>query len=119
MIFNIFSKNSKIKNMLLIHLVINASILKCSINVSYQIDVDIIFFSKYQSTKKKKGVNGPKAQRRKIREQSETKLLGDQAIERKGQNIWPTNTEISWLKGRDPLKTEYQKINMGDPLSPT
>jgi len=82
--------------MFLIHLVINVSILKCSINVSYQIDVDIIFFSKYQSTKKKKiGVNGPKAQRRKIRDQSETKLLEDQAIERKGQNIWPTNTEIS------------------------
>jgi len=45
--------------------------------------------------KKKKGVNGPKAQRRKIRDQSETKLLEDQAIERKGQNIWPTNTGIS------------------------
>jgi hypothetical protein len=107
--------------MLSIHWVINASVLKCSINVSYQINVDIIFFSKNQSTKKIKkiGVNGPKAQRRKIRDQSETKLLRDQAIKRKGQNIWPINTEISWLKGRDPLKTEYQKINMGDPLSPT
>jgi len=52
-------------------------------------------FQNIKVQKKKIGVNGPKAQRRKIRDQSETKLLEDQAIERKGQNIWPTNTEIS------------------------
>jgi len=53
---------------------------------------------------------------RKMRDRSETKLLGPQAIERKRQNIWPINTEKSWQKKRETHTPHKKKKKNHNPL---